>query len=113
MDFAQFKSGCPAQAMFRRMGLIKYLEAANSWRALQDIIIRHNNKADGGAFVAAAKHYAGQCSSGEQVVLHALLYALDFASLADELDGGWTWRRMNKVSGAHRQAVVACIRLED
>ena len=39
MDFAEFKSGQPAKAMFRKLGLCEYLEAANSWRSLRALIM--------------------------------------------------------------------------
>jgi len=67
------------------------------------------NDCDEGRFVKAARRYDSVCSSGERVLLHAILYVTDFAWLADELDEGRTWRRMDNSSGEHRQAIVACI----
>jgi hypothetical protein len=112
MNFASFKASQPAQALFRKMGLTQYLEAADSWRALHTLIVDYND-CDKGRFVAAARRCAAVCSSGEQVLLHAVLYATDFAWLADELDDGHTWRRMHDVGGSHRQAVAACIAGKD
>jgi hypothetical protein len=49
------------------------------------------------------------CAVPVKVSLHAILYVTDFGWLADELDDGRTWRRMDNASGEHRQAVAACI----
>jgi len=42
-------------------------------------------------------------------LLHAVLFATDFAWLADELADGRAWRKMDNVSGAYRRAVAACV----
>lgn len=110
MDFATFKKG-PAKSIFRAMSLSEYLEAANSFRALRTLIVNYNDP-DEGHFVKAARHYDGVCSSGERVLLHAILYATDFAWLADELDDGRSWRQFDRVSGDHRRAVAACVGAE-
>ncbi len=108
MDFATFKTGEPAQAMFRKLGLLDYLEAAGSWRSLRELIVDFNG-CDQGRFVALARKCDGVSSSGERVLLHAILYVTDFAWLADELTGERAWQQMNRCSGDWRRAVAACI----
>ena len=111
MTFAEFKAGAPARAMFRKMGLQEYLEAAQSWRSLRKLIV-HFNDAEEGNFAALARDCDGVASSGERVLLHAILYVTDFAWLADELAEGKAWRNMDRASGEHRRAVAACIGAE-
>jgi len=111
MDFASFKASQPAQAMFRKLGLEAYLGAATSWRSLRTLIV-HFNDCDAGNFVALARQCNGVCSSGERVLLHAILYVTDFAWLADELTDGRAWQRMDRTSGDWRRAVAACIGAE-
>lgn len=108
MDFNEFKASDPARAMFRKMGLLEYLEAATSWRALRSLIVDFNG-CDEGNFVALARDLDGVASSGERVLLHAVLYVTDFAWLADELTAGKAWQRMDRVSGDHQRAVAACV----
>ena len=108
MNFASFKAGKPAQAMFRKLGLLEYLEAAQSWRALRAIIVEFNG-CDQGNFVDLARECDGVASSGERVLLHAILYVTDFAWLADELGGKCIWQNMDRVGGEWRMAVAACI----
>lgn len=107
MDFAAFKAGQPAKAMFRKLGLSEYLDGAGSWRALRHLIVEFNG--DEGRFVAIVRDCDGVCSSGERILLHAICYATDFAWLADELSGGKAWRDMSRASGEHCRAVAACI----
>lgn len=111
VDFASFKSGDPARSMFRKLGFIDFLEAATSWRMLRSLIVDFNDNRERGAFVDAAKRCV--CSSGERILLHAILYATDFAWLADELAGDRTWQSMDSVGGAFREAVAACILQSD
>jgi hypothetical protein len=110
ISFAAFKSG-PAKSIFRAMDLSEYLETANSWRMLRSLIVKYND-CDKGIFVDAARRYDGVCSSGERILLHAILYVTDFAWLADELSDGRAWQQFDRVSGDHRQAVAACIGAE-
>ena len=110
-DFASFKSSQPARAMFRKLGLSDYLEAATSWRSLREIIVAFNDP-DQGRFVDLARQCDGVASSGERVLLHAICYVTDFAWLADELTNGKAWQRMDRVGGEWRQAVAACIAAE-
>lgn len=110
-DFTKFKTGEPAQAMFRKLGLSEYLDAADSWRALRFLIVDFNG-CDEGRFVALARVCDGVASSGERVLLHAILYVTDFAWLADELTGKNAWQQMNRASGDWRRAIAACIAAE-
>jgi hypothetical protein len=111
MDFASFKACDPARDMFRKMGLTPYLDEAQSWLHLRALIVQFNDP-DIGRFVALARKCDGVCSSGERVLLHAILCVTDFAWLADKLSKGKVWQRMDSVGGEHRRAVVACIGAE-
>jgi hypothetical protein len=108
MTFTEFKAGQPAQAMFRKLGLTGYLEAANSWRALRAIIVEFND-CDKGNFVKLVRRCDGVASSGERILLHAICCVCDFAWLADELSAGEAWQRMDRASGEWCRAVAACI----
>lgn len=114
MTFAEFKTGQPAQAMFRKLGLLEYLYAANSWRSLRALIVDFN-QCDEGNFVKLVERCDGVCSSGERILLHAICYACDFAWLADKLQAGrrnrkpGVWQNMDRASGDYGRAVAACI----
>lgn len=110
-DFALFKSGQPAKAMFRKLDLEEYLEAAGSWRMLRALIVKFNG-CDEGNFVKLVRQCDGVCSSGERVLLHAICFAVDFAWLADELTKGEAWQRMDRAGGEWRAAVAACVGAE-
>jgi hypothetical protein len=111
MDFASFQAGQPARDMFRKLGLLDYLESATSWRDLRYMIVEFNDP-DKGRFVKLAKQCDGVCSSGERILLHAILYVTDFAWLADKLGGKTVWQDMNRASGEWQEAVAACIGAE-
>lgn len=108
MTFEEWKNGEPAQDMFRKLGLSHYLDVANSWSMLRYLIVDFNDP-DRGNFVKLAKRCDSVCSSGERVLLHAILHATDFSWLADKLGGRKVWQDMEYVSGDHRKAVAACI----
>lgn len=109
--FASFKASEPAQAMFRKLGLSDYLDAAQSWRALRSLIVNFNG-CDHGHFVKLVRQCDGVSSSGERVLLHAICYVTDFAWLADELTGECAWQQMNRASGEWLKAVAACVGAE-
>lgn len=108
MNFDQFKNCDPATTMFRKMGLADYLKAAQSWRQLRAMIVQFNDP-DRGHFVKIAKQCDGTCSSGERILLHAIMYVCDFAWLADKLGGKKVWQNMNRAGGEFQEAVAACI----
>lgn len=109
MTFAEFKAGAPAQAMFRKLDLSEYLDAATGWRSLRALIVDFN-QCDQGNFVKLVKRCDGVCSSGERILLHAICYACDFAWLADKLQKkGAVWQNMDRASGEFGRAVAACI----
>jgi hypothetical protein len=122
MTFDEFKASDPARNIFRKMGLLEYLEESTSWPMLRTLIVRFNDDSNGEfPFVALARECDDVASSGERILLHAILYVTDFAWLADELAGadeadgkprGKTWRNMDRASGEHRRCVAACIGAE-
>lgn len=110
-DFKAFQASQPARAMFRKLGLLEYLEAAAGWRSLRSLIVNFNN-CDEGNFVNLVRQCDGVASSGERVLLHAICYVTDFAWLADELTAGEAWQRMDRVGGDWKRAVAACVGAE-
>ncbi|WP_296714475.1 hypothetical protein [Rhodoblastus sp.] len=111
MSFHSFKNSRPAREVFTGLQLANYLEQAESWELLRIMIVAFNG-CDEGNFVKRARNYDRVCSSGEGILLRAILYVTDFAWLADELDEGRTWQRLGDLSGSYRQAVAACISTE-
>jgi hypothetical protein len=110
-DFYIFKVSRPAQVLFAKLGLQDHLKAAHSWPSLRELIVHFNGR-DEGRFVTLARLCNDTCSSGERVLLHAVLYVTDFAWLADELAAGRAWRGMADVDGEWREAVAACVAAE-
>lgn len=118
MNFAEFKASAPARSMFRKLGLLDYLDSAGSWRSLRHTIVDFND-CDQGNFVKLARQCDGVCSSGERILLHAICYVTDFAWLADELAGvdkkrktSRVWQNMDRASGEFQRCVAACIAAE-
>lgn len=103
LTFNDFKSG-PGRAICQRLGL--RIDACASWDEFTLAAVRFNA---GGALVTRARDLDEVASSGERVLLHAILHAADFDWLADELTDGRAWRRMSSASGPYRNAVLACI----
>jgi hypothetical protein len=118
VTFAEFKASDPARSMFRKLGLLDYLEEATSWRSLRALIVDFNDNSGGKyPFVDLARRCDVVASSGERILLHAILYVTDFAWLADELgtdDRGRSrvWQNMHRASGEHRRCVAACVGAE-
>jgi hypothetical protein len=115
MTFREFRESDPARSMFRKLGLLEYLDLASGWSHLRAIIVDFNHP-DQGNFVKLVKQCDGVCSSGERILLHAICYACDFAWLADKLAGAdkknnasLVWRNMDRASGDFGRAVAACI----
>lgn len=102
--FNDFKRG-PGREICQRLGL--RIDACLSWSDFTLAAIHFNNPT--GALVDRARELDGVASSGERVLLHAVLHAADFDCLADALADGQAWKRMGLVSGPHRDAVLACI----
>lgn len=114
MTFDEFKASEPARSMCRRLQVASLLDEAESWGDFRALVVHHNDP-DVGRFVDAGRRAYGTCSSGERILVKAILYVTDFAWLADELDAdeedkrGRTWRRMDSASGEFRECVAACI----
>ena len=113
MTLSDFLAG-PGGDLVRRLGLPADLIAGcTCWARLTAVAIAHNSRTDGGVWRAAERLF-GVLSSGERAVLLALLGALDFSSLADQLAGRYgTWTLMDVTHGRHRDAVAACILRRD
>jgi hypothetical protein len=107
MTFTEFKRG-PALSIFERMGLQAVLKKSRTWRDLRRVLFD-----DGDKFIAAVRTCNRNASSGERVLLHAILYATGFGWFADKLTMGRAWRRMDEVRGDLRRSVAACIAAED
>jgi hypothetical protein len=108
MNFQTFKAGYPARSIFAKLGMSEVLEAATSWCSLERLVVDFNDRSSGG-FVDRVVGLDGVASSGERVLLHAILFATDFAHVADALAGSGAWKRMGNVSGEWQRAVAACI----
>ncbi|WP_120008434.1 hypothetical protein [Teichococcus vastitatis] len=103
LPFSAFGQG-PGGDICRRLGI--QIETCRSWNDLTLAALRRNRD---GALVEEAARLGRILAPGERVVLHALLHALDFDAVADDLAGGRTWWRMSIVGGPHRDAVLACL----
>lgn len=112
MNFKEFKNCEPTLKVLEGLGLSECVSGCVDWYGFTKAVVGFNDQS-GGRLVEDTKQYANSCSSGERVLLSAILYAADFSGLADNLDEGNTWRHFNRVSGLHRQAVVACIARQD
>ena len=104
LTFGAFLSG-PGGRVLRRLGVTT--AGIVTWRELTECAVQHNRETNGG-FAKAARELAGAASSGEMVLLQALLHATDFSRLADEIAEGRAWRMMDHVSGEY-QTAAACI----
>lgn len=100
--FSTFRTG-PGGEVCRRIGLdISSLEGWRDYVAAVAALAGRDN-----GLVAAVR--SACLSSGERAVLAAALHAADYSSLADEVDEGRTWRRLDNTHGDYAVAVAACI----
>lgn len=110
IDFSAFRSG-PGGAMARNLGIP--IDECSTWWMFTEAAVAANDAFGPGAgrVVAAARKLMGKAASGELAVLQAVLYAADFAWLADEFGAeiGGTWRKMESTGGEHLLAVAACV----
>lgn len=97
ITFSDFTSG-PGGRICRSLGL-----SPTSWNDLVSVAARDRDLVD------RARQRAGTASSGELAVLVAVLCACDFSWLADELGGGETWRRIERLDLDYRLAVAAVV----
>lgn len=109
LNLADFLAG-PGGKIARQLGLpADLLASCASWDELTSLAVSHNDHTDGGLW-HAGERLDGVLSTGERAVLHALLAALDFSRLADQLAGEpGTWRLLDFTHGTHAEAVAACI----
>ncbi|MBP2229368.1 hypothetical protein J2847_002662 [Azospirillum agricola] len=113
LTLADFLAG-PGGDLLHRLGLPSdRLANCTGWAALRSLAVAHNDKMDGELW-DVAEQLNVVLSTGERVVLHALLAALDFSNLADKLTGDeGAWRLLDFAHGAHRDAVAAAILRQD
>jgi hypothetical protein len=116
--FETFKKNNAAREIFGRLDVLELLDDAGSWEDLRFLVVRYNDRQTDCAFVRRARELDGVASSGERVLLHAILSATDFAWLADEMDTApnhdcWVWRRFDVLSGSWRHALMCCIAQQD
>lgn len=97
--FVDFVSGPGGQIA---AGLGVPVSKCTSWQAFTAACCETDGFSD------AAKHYAETCSGGERVVLAAILYAADYAGLADTLSKG-TWRALSFTGGDYKAAAIAAL----
>jgi hypothetical protein len=105
--FKEFAQG-PGGKIARRLGVP--CDKSTTWAEYTDLVQRYAR--DSGRF-ARLRAEAGALSPGETAVACALLHATDLSYVADEVDGGRAWRRLDNVHGVHRSAVVAAILRQD
>lgn len=101
-------AGGTGGSIARRLGVP--CDKATTWRAYA---ARFQRYAGDSKRYAQIKLEARTLSTGETAVACALLHAVDYSSLADELDGGQMWRRLDRTHGDHRRAVVAALLRQD
>ena len=116
LTFSGFKGG-PGGRMCTRLGLD--LTTIETWADLRRAAVNLNGDfktwltADDDhvfPYVARAEEIARVASSGELVLLCAILTATDFATQADKISEGSAWWQIDrKISGDYRLAVAACI----
>lgn len=100
--FATFRAG-PGGEICRRIGLD--VSGLTDWRDYTAAVAALAGRDNG--LVAAVR--SACLSSGERAVLAAALHAADYSWLADEVDDGRTWRRLDNTHDAFAMAVAACI----
>jgi hypothetical protein len=108
MHFSEFKNNIGVTSVLAALGLREKLAAAESYAELKRRA-NYMNEDEWAHFNKRVERFAGHASSGEAVLLTALLYRLGYDELADNLDRGRTWRNMYSVSGEFRAAVAACV----
>jgi len=110
MDFSAFKAG-PAGNVFAGLGeeWTDVLHRSESFEHLRRTVVARNAHRTG-CFVAAARHYAKTCSSGERRLLLAVCTVCDFGHLADDLAAGRAWQDITMGCDArYRAAIAACV----
>ena len=105
IDFAAFKAG-PGGVMARALGI--GVDGCSTWRQFMSAAIAFNDS-QLGVLVDRARHLDGVVSSGQRPLLQAILHAVDFSWLADELGAGKTWRQLEVPDSDYRAAIAACV----
>ncbi len=98
--FTEFKRG-PGGALARRLGVP--VDECGNWFEFETACGEVPD------FPETAERRAQTASSGETVVLAALLYAANLKNLADRISDDGAWQAMGRASGDYRLAVLACI----
>jgi len=107
LTFNDFKSG-PGSEIARRLGVP--CSSARTWAEYARIFRHHASDTKRFAQIRAK---IGVLSSGETAVACALLHAVDYSWLADEVCSDRTWRRLDNTHGNFRFAVVAALLRQD
>lgn len=110
LTFRDFAHG-PGGHIARRIGIP--IRRYRTWRDAQDGFRSLFDGSDSGSVMQRVRNEIYKMSTGEIAVACALLHALDYSWLADEMDGGRAWRRLDNVYGDHRRAVLAAILRQD
>ncbi len=110
LTFTAFRAG-PGGRIARRIGIP--ISKCHCWADAQNAFGHLFGGSDAGLIMQRVRDTIGVMCTGEVAVACALLHSCDYSWLADELDEGRGWRRLDNVYGDHRRAVVAAILRQD
>lgn len=111
LTFKDFRDG-PARDLLRRIGVD--ISKCETWDEFTAYVVKVNdafNADEGkcGLVVKRAVALYPVLSTGERVLMEAVLHAADFTRIATELADGETWRNLNFTYGTFAEAVAAVI----
>jgi len=103
-EFQIFKNGVGGDLCRRMLGV--NLAGIRSWDALSALV------QDSESIIDNLQRVYPALSSGEKPILEALLWACDYAHVADQLSGGATYRHINNMDEEHKETYLAILRQE-
>ena len=102
--FHDFRDG----RMLRTLG--KDISKMRSWREYTDVMVALPDIDD---FLERVRERASACSSSQHAVLQAVLFGMDYAWLAAELEGQNFWERVGYFDRETATTVAAAIMRQD
>ena len=105
--FLDFRDG-PGAAIADRIFAVDITKLGN-WSELRAAVARASNRA---GFIDRISTEPTRMSSSEKAIALALLYAVDFADVADEIGGNFL-RGFKQCTGSHRIAALAVLEQKD